>query len=435
MLLALVALAFAVACRQSLFADGTSGGGGGGGGGGADGGGSGVPATCPSPCVADAGADFGDTTHPWRYLEDHRDRTWTPMTLSGDTATGADSANSITSCAHHDADACHTLPGALLVSSSGSSSAADPAVELAIKTNQNVKVELGAYVASGEAQTIRLYRNSREDVLFTGTANPGSMLATTLTLDVLAGDRLLVAVAPSAAGAADVGIQLFVSGTGAAFPSDCELALEFASSSGTLVHNSCGTALTSMLYDEEEDTSAPAPIMDTAAPYPELGSAGLLAADDFYNGSAALDRTGDTTTQLWLRQDQVYDDTAAWYYSDLDLDNLGGVGIDVGTDDSDNPVIETYTCVTTDPSADSFLDGITVPLANDRAWHFVRVVYSNGELALCVDGVRQGSKVFGPITTTQAPYVGKDVNWSPGAAYVVGAVDDVRVIRGALPCE
>jgi hypothetical protein len=86
--------------------------------------------TCPSPCVADLAGDFGKPQSPWRYLEDHRHRTWTAMTPTADGLVGADAANAITSCAHRDAAACAVLPGALLISSAGATSAADPAVEL-----------------------------------------------------------------------------------------------------------------------------------------------------------------------------------------------------------------------------------------------------------------------------------------------------------------
>ena len=37
-----------------------------------------LPATCPTPCLGDAGKDFG--TSPWRFVDDHRNRTWAAMT-------------------------------------------------------------------------------------------------------------------------------------------------------------------------------------------------------------------------------------------------------------------------------------------------------------------------------------------------------------------
>ncbi|HEV7555144.1 MAG TPA: hypothetical protein VGO00_06820, partial [Kofleriaceae bacterium] len=180
-------------CSQSLFdSHGTTGSG-------SSGDDAAVPATCQAPCVGDAAADFdgtaAGTTGNWRYLDDHRDRTWTAMTPAADAMTGADPANAITTCtAQPDAPVCQLLPGALLVSSSGSTSPADPAVELTVATAQVVQVSVLARVPDGEPpQQIRLYRNSREDVLFTGIAAPGSTLENAITLDALAGDRFLVA--------------------------------------------------------------------------------------------------------------------------------------------------------------------------------------------------------------------------------------------------
>jgi len=65
---------------------------------------------------------------------------------------------------------------------------------------------------------VRIYRNSREDVLVTATAMPGVALDREITVDALAGDRFLVALAPEAMGAGNVAVQLFVNNTGAVFP-------------------------------------------------------------------------------------------------------------------------------------------------------------------------------------------------------------------------
>ena len=56
-------------------------------------------------------------------------------------------------------------------------------------------------------------------------------------------------------------------------------------------------------------------------------------------------------------------------------------------------------------------------------------------MTLCLDGKKRISKPFGSLKTQFPPYIGKDVVWSPPEAYVDGAVDDVRVLRGALPCD
>ncbi len=418
--LLVVAVIATGACKQSLFANG---------------GGDDVqpdsqitiPATCPAGCIADAGAEFGQAG--WRYLEDNRKRAWTPMTMVGATATGADPANTITSCAtRSDAAACTRLQGALLVSSSGATATADPAIELTIKANQVVKIDLAAVLSSGASQPIRLYRNSREDVLYTGTVDAGQELATSITLDVLKGDRILVAVAPSTTGAMDVAIQLFVSPTGAAFPADCELALAFPPITGTTTHDACGNVDYAYMNDT---ASAAASIVDVAPPYPELGRGVQIASDDFFQAANVLDRHGDTTTQLWLQQIGLVNGNAGWFFTDMDLDSGGGVGIDVGLDADSLPIIETYS-----GTQAGTVVGISGALATDpHGWHFVRVVYTNGTLSLCLDGTFVKSMALPTLTTTYPTFLGKDHQWTPVGAFVNGAIDDVRVVKGALPCK
>jgi hypothetical protein len=41
----------------------------------------------------------------------------------------------------------------------------------------------------------------------------------------------------------------------------------------------------------------------------------------------------------------------------------------------------------------------------------------------------------GKMQSTFAPRVGRNVNWLPMGAFFDGAVDDVRVISAALPCD
>ncbi len=412
-------------CKQSLFANG-------GGGNIMDDqpdGGVPIPATCPATCLGNAGGDFGSTTHPWRYVEDNRKHGWAPMPVSGGTATGADSANTITSCAtDSSAAACNALPGGLVVSTSGANAAADPAIELTIKANAVIKIDLAAVLASGDSQAIRLYRNSREDVLFTGTLDANSTVTTSLTLDALAGDRILVAVAPSAMGATGIGLQVFVSDTGAKFPSDCQLALEFAPITGTEVVNACSAMLTSQHYDDTNDDNVDLPLKEMPSVFPELGYAGQLNAGDLYDGLAVMDRTGDTTTQLWIQQTSFVDE-AAWFFSDMDLDSGGGVGIDLGQDDSGNPVIETFTGTV------GAVAGITAALSDPTGWHFARTVYSQGTMTFCVDGKKVGTMAMPSLKTAYPVWLGKDHDWTPVGGFAVGLVDDVRVIKGALPCD
>ena len=422
---ALPILVLVAACNQSLF-DQYSGDGGG------DDDGSGTASTCPTPCVADAGGDFGASGKNWRYVEDTRNRAWVAMTPSGDTAVGADdSKNTITACsAHGDAPACAALPGALLVSSSGSASMADPAAEWTSTTNQVVKLELSAFVASGEAaQNVLLYRNSREDSLVaTIAAMPGTAASASVTVDAFAGDRFLVAVAPSGAGAMDVGVQLFASGTGASFPQTCELGLGFDGASGTSIANACGSKVTSM----DANTASTSAITLGPPPYVQLGQAAMFVENKYLIGADVLDRKSDTTTQLWVQHLAVVADSGAWVFSDYDLDFGGGVGIVVYDNQSGTLTLQAGTC--TDPTPD-FAE-ISTSYPNDHAWHFVRVVHTNGKFNLCLDGTMVASMPLaaGALKTTYPPYMAQNVVWTPSGAFFDGSLDDVRVFSTALPC-
>ena len=81
-------LALLVGCKQSLFdshgdVDARTGDGGD------------IASSCPATCLADAAADFGMTK--WRYLDDTKNRAWTPMMMTAGAYMGM-GANKITSC-------------------------------------------------------------------------------------------------------------------------------------------------------------------------------------------------------------------------------------------------------------------------------------------------------------------------------------------------
>jgi hypothetical protein len=417
-------LLLVVGCSESLFDAHSA----------PDGGGAvNVPATCPAPCLADAAADFNGTPGgaggKWRYLDDHRDRTWTAMTASAMAMTGADAGNHVTTCAAHPtAPACSALPGALLVSSAGATSAADPAIELAVSTSQVVQLTVRAFVTSGADQRIRIYRNSREDVLASATAAVGSTLDRVIVLDALAGDRFLVAVAPDAKGATDVGLHVFASPTGARFPSSCQLAVPFSKAVGNTVENLCGAAVTHSV-DSTDTMTPPALAM---GPFAELGNAADIATDTYFKTATTLDKSHDITVQFWVKLRALVDTYTAWPFSDLDLNEGGGLGIDIY--ETTGLTLEVTTCVSPDPLA--FVSATTAYPAGG-AWQFVRVVHTGGNVNLCLNGKRMGSFPLEPgrLKSTFPADLGKNVVWSPVGSFFDGQLDDVRVLTGALPCE
>lgn len=416
------ALVFGAACNQSLFdnsSDGTESP-------------DGTPEQCDTSCLADAASDFngtaGGANQRWRYLEDHRNRTWTAMTPGDRTMTGADAANRITTCAAHRTAACDVLSGALLVSSAGATSAADPAIELTAPAAQVIKLSLRAYLPSGPDQTIRLYRNSREDVLFTGVATAGKTLAQTMTVDALARDRFLVAMTPAAQGASDVAIQFFASSAGTVFPASCQLAVGFGGATGNTVTDLCrGASLT--FYN---DTGVATPVALEGDPFAQTAAAASITGGTYFQSPQTIPQNTALTVQLWIRQRSVIDTfETAWAFSDLDLDQTGGLGIGIATD----PAMLVATTCTDAGDPLNFADA-TTPWPAGGDWHFVRVVQTGGNLNLCVDGQRKASVPVsdGQLKTTFPPYLGKNVKWLPVGEFFDGNIDDVRVFTGALPC-
>jgi hypothetical protein len=432
----LAALALIAGCGQSLFDNNV-------GGGGDAGNGSGdasnmVASSCPAGCIGDAAADIDGSRTGWRYLEDPRNRTWVPMTAASDGYVGAVSPNAIQTCAANaGAAGCIALPGALLLASAGATASADPALEFTTPANQVVQVTVRVYVPSGQpGQSVRLYRNSREDVLFTAPTAAGALFERAIAVDALAGDRFVVALAPTAMGADGVAVHVYLNATGEVFPKDCQLAVDFAAATGNNVANACGAVVNYREWDDVSSTSTEVAPQLAAGPFPELGMSADIPRPRYYLGSDVLVRSGDTTTQLWVRHDAFEPSYAATAFSDLDLDDpYGGLQI-VLYDASGNTMIEAATCtgLIGNQLQIAYAD---VEFPDDNAWHFVRVVHTNGQVRVCVDGVRLGSYALpmGKMQSAYAPRFGRNVVWLPTGAFFDGGIDDVRTFSSALPCE
>lgn len=436
---ALGGVALPAGCNQSLFDN--RGGSTGTDGGGTDGGGSdgpSIPARCTDPCIADVAADYdgspGGVGNHWRYLDDHRDQTWAAMLPDANGLAGA-ASNRITSCKGTTGlAACTALPGALLISSSDATGAADPAIEFTVPAPQVAQITLRAYVPSGGAdQQILLYRNSRHDALFTGTATAGNTLEQTVVLDALAKDRFLLAVAPMARGAAGIAVQLFASDTRAVFPKNCQLALAFDGASGGSLKDLCKTArFDSRNYDDATNTDTAATIGLMPGPFAELGNGLDLLPGKYLAGTQVLDQLGDLTVQLWMMQRNQDTISASWIFSDIDLNAGGGLGM--ATQLGTVPDLDVTTSL--DPMPKTYID-THATIGGQNVWQFLRVVHAGGTLKICLDGklVASSAVPAGQLKTTLPPYLGKNVVWSPAGAFYDGGIDDVRVFTGALPCN
>jgi len=352
--------------------------------------------------------------------------------------TGADPGTRITSCrAFPDEVACGTLANALLVSSAGASSANDPAIELTVAERQVLQLRVEVFVPPGGAdQVIRLYRNSREDVLFTGTAIANAVLDHTITLDALAGDRFLVAVAPQGSGATNVGLNLFATSTGATFPASCQLALSFASATGNTFEDLCGNTV----FTHYLSSAVPSPPSLGDGPFPEQGPAADFLIGDFLErgrvgdtSPAVLDWSQDVTVQLWVQIRAFSLNHSAVVFSDLDLDFGNGMDIVVqqaGTASTVN--LDVQTCIS--PSSSALSDAISM-YPNPNQWQFIRAVRAGGHVQVCVNGAPAASISTVPCTkpSSYAPQLGQQA--TNGGPFLNGLIDDVRVITGALPCN
>jgi len=400
-----------------------------------------VPATCTQPCLGDAGGDLDGTPSGanmhWRYLADNRNRTWTPMTAGGpNTFTSA--GLQISKCdGSTGGSACAAIPGALLMTSESSTAAADPAIELTIPNNVVTQLSLRVRVPDGAAsQVVRLYRSAREDTLFTGNALPGTTLETTIKVDALKGDRILFALAPSGAGAADVAVQLFASESADVFPKTCQYAFDFemASVTGNTLKNLCGTNAATFT---NADTDVGTPPTLATGPFAELGKSGDFIAQRYYLLPTTFDRSGDTTMQLWFKQDAVVDSEAAWILSDDDLDDgdaAGGASVGVGTTGK----LFTESTITYDMNGGTQGYG-DATYANPTQWHFIRVVHKGDKMTTCLDGVKQYTLDMDIAAGTAASdtlfRLGSNKYGLPAGGYIDGQMDDVRLLKTALPCE
>lgn len=396
------------------------------------------PETCNAPCLADAAVDFdgsaGGKNQMWRYLDDHRDRTWTAMAASSTKMTGTDPANHIMTCAaNRGAAACAMLPDALLVSSSGATSAADPAIEFTAPAQQVIQLSVRAFMASGTDQTIRLYRNGRPDALLTTVITAGTLLDQTITVDALAKDRFLVAMAPMAAGASDVAIQFRVSSAGMLFPQACVFAVGFADATGNMASDLCkGGTLT---YTDDADKAKPIVLGDD--PFAQQSAAATVSLGTYFQSDQAIPQNTTVTVQLWIRQHAVSPtNDFTWVFSDMDLTDFapGGLAIGVGGTPA---VLQASTGTVSTPTTVDTADVLT-PWPGIGDWHFVRVVQTGGSLNLCLDGKQKGNVAVpdGQLKTRFPLWLGRNRFGLPNnESFFDGSLDDLRVFKGALPCE
>jgi hypothetical protein len=402
-----------------------------------------VQTSCEAPCLGDASGNFdgtaGGANGQWRYLDDTRNRQWTAMT-GAMTKTGA-GMNAISKCDAGNSGACAQLNGALLFTSTGASSGADPAIELTTPDTKVMQISIRAHVpAGGNAQVFRLYRGSREDVLITATAMPGTTLEQSIVVDTLAGDRFLLAMAPEAGGTPDVAVHMYATDTQMAWPRSCEYAASFDPSTVTATSKlpqRCSVApdlLTSMNDEVANGPDVEIAPRFAAGPYAEQGMAADFIEGRYFDSTVVVDRTGDTTTQLWFKFDDFVT-SLAFFVSDIDVTNGpagGGFAIDMYIN-SGTTLLEAIHV--TDGTLPTYVAG-EVAFLGTGEWHFVRMVHVGNDVNVCLDGRRVFSfqAPAGSAQSARTIRLGRN-QFNPQEALLIGQLDDVRIFKGALPCE
>ncbi len=333
--------------------------------------------------------------------------------------------------------------GALLMSSG--TSPIDPAIEFTTPRSmppQVIQLSLHAYLASGADQTIRIYRNSRQDLLFTSPLTATHRVDHAVVVDALPGDRFLVAISGTEA-ASEVGLQFHVNATGQPFPSSCQLALSFTgvdTTTTTTVQDPCSKyTSTSFVFTAQSPmpTAMPVPFMQDPGPYPEqkpgiFVGQGMFLRRDGPSPMNALDWSHDITVQLWTKPTML-GSIDSFLFADFDVDSCGGVALSVRATGGIDPRLTLHGC--TDPVTKSEAD-VTPAFPMDSGWHFVRVVRTAAGFDLCIDGAHVANLPVQPgaVLSTNPPVLGKPVVDDEGASYV-GGFDDVRAFAGALPCR
>ena len=402
-----------------------------------------VQTSCTAPCLGDGAGEFdgtaGGSTGNWRYLDDTRNRMWTPMT--GTTVKTGSGQNQIAKCDATNTGACAALNGALLFTSTAGSAGADPAIEMTTSAAKVMQLSIRAFVpATGAPQIFRLYRGSREDALLTATAMPGVLLEQSIIVDSLVGDRFLLAMAPEAAGATGVAVHMYATDTQMAWPRSCVYAASFEP--GTVTQTSklpqrCSAVADLLTSMNDEVASGPdveiAPLF-AAGPYAEQGMATDFVEGRYIESTVVVDRMGDTTTQLWFRFDDFVT-SLAFLVSDIDVTNGpagGGFALDLYTNAGTTRLEAIHV---TDGTIPTYVSG-EAPFLGTGQWHFVRMVHTGNDVNVCLDGVKQFTfqAPAGTVQSANTIRLGRN-QFNPQEALLVGQIDDVRIFKGALPCE
>ncbi len=421
-----------------------------------DGADDGVNPGCPEPCQGDPVVDFsleqGGSNGRWFYIVDRGEANgagFDPLIAGSFDGAEAwvvadDVGPAIVSCAGNAPPAVCDGAGESLVFIPGPEGGASPALAFQAPTNGTFRLA-GEFVLpqgfeEGVARQFLVSRNARHD-LSLRSAFLTSASAEPLSVDVeaLQEDRILLTLPfADAADGAPIAFDFAVTLLGGeedVFPGRCMFAARFDADEPFTER--CGGATLDNLNDGEgpAGTTVEGPSVED-----QFGSARVFGEAQYMRSlGAPMDYSGDFTVQFWANfaEPQPSFDTVA--FTDAVDEALGGVVFlirdteatlldacflwDEGVDPP--PKIPPSDCIRGEPPA-------------DKNWHFFRLSRSAGDgaISLCIDGELQGSNTRPSafdMSSDTAPFLGKGV-FSTFALFG-GSVDDVRIIRRALPCS
>jgi hypothetical protein len=400
---------------------------------------------CPEGCAGDLVRDFdftqGSSTGVWTYLDDVGDDTQYEMVLVDlegvSTFVGypPDPRATVLYCpTYKDEPACDGLETRILLTPSTYGGEGHmPTVAFTAPRDGDYEVT-GSYVRTGGAADspavwLEARRDYSRNLLGSWRATPDVPEGDySFTVSLLAGEKLWLTARGDGPGTpASLAIHEYVVDKNT-FPGSCQLSLSFTG--GSVVDVCGGVTYEHRAYDGDAYNPVASPIT-LAGPVNVLGDSLTFLEGQYLHatGGQAMDYSGDFTIQMWVRL-PVF--TWSTLYADWEDIALGGVQIG----SSSGGFFGAYGLY--DSGGGELGEvGVEWQWPDDNAWHFFRLVRdtSEGTFRACLDGeLAAGVALDGALDLSpqQPPYIGRNVTYNP--PYFAGDIDDVRVLKTALPC-
>ena len=338
-------------------------------------------------------------------------------------------------CDGHTTGVCAEAEGGVVfVTSPTDDEAGDPAVVFAVPAAGRYRISGSARTLSGGDAPMRVLVSRRARNAILATVQPtATEVAIDATLDAVAGDRLVVTVQPIEAGTPrPVALKIYVTELDDPLAPTCQLALDFEAP-GRFVDACAGKTFV------EQDAEAQSSFV--AGPTAEFGEAQQAVDGAWQRAEGYIDYGTDSFTfESWVRLEGPPSVGNASVYGDdtcLPVSDTQGGLVLYHTGDQ---VVVSYSF--NGPSVDGQCDGLPQPQLDvneptDLLWHHYRFVRDRGrgEVYLCLDGIEvDAAPIAGTDSMTSGfpPTLSRDGDFGP--ARFEDQVDDLRIVKRALPC-